>query len=197
MSDMARNTVCLWYDRDAEAAARFCAATFPDAAVSAVQRAPSDDPNGKAGGVLTVLGMPCLGLNGGPEFRHSEAFSFQVATDTQEETDRDWSALVANGGQDSQCGRCQDRCGSVLADYAARADAGDCRSRSGRPPTRVRGHGAAAQDRHRRDRGRAPRLRLAPGRAPSKRAAPHGACATRALAAPRRWPGRQPPAWCT
>ncbi len=111
MNPIARNTVCLWYDKDAEDAARFYAATFPDAAVSAVQRAPSDDPNGKAGDVLTVLGMPCLGLNGGPEFRHSEAFSFQVATDTQEETDRYWNAIVGNGGEASACGWCRDRWG--------------------------------------------------------------------------------------
>ena len=115
MSDMARNTVCLWYDRDAEDAARFYAATFPDSSVDAVFRAPGDYPNGKAGDVLTVqftvLGIPCLGLNGGPEFRHSEAFSFQVATDTQEETDRYWNAIVGNGGEASACGWCRDRWG--------------------------------------------------------------------------------------
>ncbi len=91
MNPIARNTICLWYDKDAEDAARFYAATFPDSSVDAVLRAPGDYPNGKAGNVLTVqftvLGIPCLGLNGGPAFRHSEAFSFQVATDTQEETD--------------------------------------------------------------------------------------------------------------
>ncbi len=115
MSDMSRNTVCLWYDRDAEDAARFYAATFPDSSVDAVIRAPGDYPSGKAGDVLTVqftvLGIPCLGLNGGPEFRHSEAFSFQVATDTQEETDRYWNAIVGNGGEASACGWCRDRWG--------------------------------------------------------------------------------------
>ena len=115
MSDMSRNTVCLWYDKDAEDAARFYAATFPDSSVDAVLRAPGDYPSGKAGDVLTVqftvLGIPCLGLNGGPEFRHSEAFSFQVATDTQEETDRYWNAIVGNGGEASACGWCRDRWG--------------------------------------------------------------------------------------
>ena len=115
MSDMSRNTVCLWYDRDAEDAARFYAATFPDSSVDAVLRAPGDYPSGKAGDVLTVqftvLGIPCLGLNGGPAFRHSDAFSFQVATDTQEETDRYWNAIVSNGGEASACGWCRDRWG--------------------------------------------------------------------------------------
>ena len=115
MSDFARNTICLWYDRDAEVAARFYAATFPDSSVDALTRAPGDYPNGKAGDVLTVqftvLGIPCLGLNGGPAFRHSEAFSFQVATDTQEETDRYWNAIVGNGGEASACGWCRDRWG--------------------------------------------------------------------------------------
>ena len=115
MNPIARNTICLWYDKDAEAAARFYAATFPDSSVDAVTRAPSDYPNGKAGDVLTVqftvLGIPCLGLNGGPAFRHSEAFSFQVATDTQEETDRYWNAIVGNGGEASACGWCRDRWG--------------------------------------------------------------------------------------
>ena len=115
MSPIARNTICLWYDKDAEDAARFYAATFPDSSVDAVLRAPGDYPSGKAGDVLTVqftvLGIPCLGLNGGPEFRHSEAFSFQVATDTQEETDRYWNAIVGNGGEASACGWCRDRWG--------------------------------------------------------------------------------------
>jgi predicted 3-demethylubiquinone-9 3-methyltransferase (glyoxalase superfamily) len=110
-----KNTICLWYDRDAEEAARFYAATFPDSAVTAVHRAPADYPSGKAGDVLTVeftvLGLPCLGLNGGPMFRHSEAFSFQVATDDQEETDRYWDAIVGNGGAESACGWCRDRWG--------------------------------------------------------------------------------------
>ncbi len=115
MNPIARNTVCLWFDQDAEAAARFYAATFPDSSVDAVTRAPGDYPNGKAGDVLTVqftvLGIPCLGLNGGPAVRHSEAFSFQVATDTQDETDRYWNAIVGNGGKASACGWCNDRWG--------------------------------------------------------------------------------------
>src|SRR6202046_2651352 len=99
---MAKNTICLWYDQDAEAAARFYAETFPNSSVGAVHRAPSDYPGGKMGDVLTVefivAGIPCIGLNGGPTFKHSEAFSFQVATDNQEETDRYWNAIVGNGG---------------------------------------------------------------------------------------------------
>ena len=108
-------TVCLWYDHDAEDAAKFYARTFPDSSVDAVRRAPGDYPGGKAGDVLvvefTVLGVPCIGLNGGPAFRHSEAFSFQVATDSQEETDRYWNAIVGHGGQESACGWCKDRWG--------------------------------------------------------------------------------------
>jgi predicted 3-demethylubiquinone-9 3-methyltransferase (glyoxalase superfamily) len=110
-----KNTICLWFDKDAQDAARFYAATFPDSKVTAVHEAPGDYPSGKAGDVLTVeftvLGIPCLGLNGGPEFKHSEAFSFQVATDNQEETDRYWNAIVGNGGKESQCGWCKDRWG--------------------------------------------------------------------------------------
>src|SRR4051812_44946612 len=105
---IAKNTICLWYDKDAEAAARFYAATFPDSAVTAVHKAPSDFPGGKAGQVLTVeftvFGIPCLGLNGGTAFKQSEAFSFQIATDDQEETDRYWNAIVDNGGQESAGG---------------------------------------------------------------------------------------------
>ena len=112
---MPRNVICLWYDGTAEDAARFYAQTFPDSTVKAVHRAPGDYPAGKEGEVLTVeftvLGIPCLGLNGGPAFPHSEAFSFQVATDTQEETDRYWNAIVGNGGQESACGWCKDRWG--------------------------------------------------------------------------------------
>jgi len=111
----AKNTICIWYDRDAEAAARFYAKTFPDSSVGAVHRAPGDFPSGKKGDVLTVefnvMGIPCLGLNGGPMFKHSEAFSFQVATTDQAETDRYWNAIVGNGGQESQCGWCKDRWG--------------------------------------------------------------------------------------
>ncbi|RAH96768.1 hypothetical protein DLJ53_31385 [Acuticoccus sediminis] len=110
-----KNTICLWYDKDAEEAARFYAEVFPDSAVTAVHRAPGDYPSGKAGDVLTVeftaFGIPCLGLNGGPLFQHNEAFSFQVATDDQEETDRYWNAIVGNGGQESACGWCKDRWG--------------------------------------------------------------------------------------
>ena len=112
---MNKNTICLWYDKDAEAAARFYAATFPNSPVGAVQRAPSDFPSGKKGDVLTVeftvLGIPCIGLNGGPAFRQSEAFSFQIATEDQEETDRYWNAIVGNGGEESACGWCKDRWG--------------------------------------------------------------------------------------
>ena len=112
---IAKNTICLWYDKGAEDAARFYAEVFPDSSVRAVHRAPSDYPSGKAGDVLTVeftvAGIPCLGLNGGPMFRHNEAFSFQIATDDQEETDRYWNAIVGNGGQESACGWCKDRWG--------------------------------------------------------------------------------------
>jgi len=112
---IAKNTICLWYDKDAEAAARFYAATFPNSSVGAIHRAPTDFPSGKAGDVLTVeftvAGIPCLGLNGGPAFRQSEAFSFQIATDDQAETDRYWNAIVGNGGQESACGWCKDKWG--------------------------------------------------------------------------------------
>jgi predicted 3-demethylubiquinone-9 3-methyltransferase (glyoxalase superfamily) len=112
---MAKNVICLWYDGTAEEAAGFYARTFPDSAVTAVHRAPRDYPGGTAGQVLTVeftvLGVPCLGLNGGPAFRHSEAFSFQIITESQDETDRYWNAIVGNGGVESQCGWCKDRWG--------------------------------------------------------------------------------------
>lgn len=110
-----KNTVCLWFEREAEDAARFYAATFPDSSVGAVHLAPADYPSGKKGDVLTVeftvAGIPCIGLNGGAEFTHSEAFSFQIATDDQAETDRLWNAIVGNGGQESVCGWCKDRWG--------------------------------------------------------------------------------------
>jgi 2-polyprenyl-6-hydroxyphenyl methylase/3-demethylubiquinone-9 3-methyltransferase len=110
-----KNTICLWYDSDAEAAARFYAETFPDSRVDAVHLAPGDFPGGEKGQVLTVdftvLGIPCIGLNGGPAFKHSEAFSFQVATVDQEETDRYWNAIVGNGGEESACGWCKDKWG--------------------------------------------------------------------------------------
>jgi len=112
---MARNLICLWYNGTAEEAARFYAETFPDSAVTAVHHAPGDYPNGKQGQVLTVsftvVGIPCLGLNGGPMFTHSEAFSFQILTEDQAETDRYWNAIVRNGGAESQCGWCKDRWG--------------------------------------------------------------------------------------
>ena len=115
MTKPAKNTICLWYDRDAEEAARFYARTFPDSSVGAVYLAPGDFPSGKKGDVLTVefvvLGIPCLGLNGGPTFKHNEAFSFQVATTDQAETDRYWNAIVGNGGEESMCGWCKDKWG--------------------------------------------------------------------------------------
>jgi 2-polyprenyl-6-hydroxyphenyl methylase/3-demethylubiquinone-9 3-methyltransferase len=115
MAKPAKNTVCLWYDGGAEEAARFYATTFPDSSVGEVHRAPGDYPMGKEGDVLTVeftvMGIPCLGLNGGPMFQHNESFSFQVATKDQAETDRYWDAIVGNGGQESACGWCKDKWG--------------------------------------------------------------------------------------
>ena len=115
MAKPAKNTICLWYDGDAEEAARFYARTFPDSSVGAVHRAPADFHSGKKGDVLTVeftvMGIPCLGLNGGPAFKHSEAFSFQVATADQAETDRYWNAIVEGGGEESMCGWCKDKWG--------------------------------------------------------------------------------------
>ncbi len=112
---MSKNTICLWFDREAEAAARFYAEVFPDSRVTAVHRAPADYPSGQAGDVLTVeftvAGIPCLGLNGGPAFPQTEAFSFQIATDDQAETDRYWNALIDHGGTPSACGWCKDRWG--------------------------------------------------------------------------------------
>jgi predicted 3-demethylubiquinone-9 3-methyltransferase (glyoxalase superfamily) len=114
-SAVKKNTICLWYDGSALDAAKFYAETFPDSAVGAVHRAPGDYPSGKQGDVLTVeftvAGIPCLGINGGPAFNHSEAFSFQIATDDQAETDRLWNAIVGNGGQESECGWCKDKWG--------------------------------------------------------------------------------------
>jgi predicted 3-demethylubiquinone-9 3-methyltransferase (glyoxalase superfamily) len=111
----AKNTICLWYDKDAEAAARFYAKTFPDSSLNAVHHAPSDYPSGKEGDVLTVeftvVGIPCLGLNGGSAFQHNEAFSFVISTEDQAETDRYWEAIVGNGGQESACGWCKDKWG--------------------------------------------------------------------------------------
>jgi predicted 3-demethylubiquinone-9 3-methyltransferase (glyoxalase superfamily) len=129
----SKNTICLWYDNDALGAATFYAETFPDSAVGAVHRAPGDYPAGQQGNVLmvefTVMGIPCLGLNGGPGVQHNEAFSFQVATSDQAETDRLWHAIVANGGQEKECGWCRDRWGvswqitpRVLMDAVTGAD---------------------------------------------------------------------------
>lgn len=129
----ARNTICLWFDHDALEAATFYAATFPDSAVTGVYEAPGDYPSGKEGDVITVtftvMGIPCLGLNGGPVFKHNEAFSFQVATDDQAETDRLWNAIVGNGGEESACGWCRDKWGiswqitpRVLTDAIASPD---------------------------------------------------------------------------
>ena len=115
MAEIAKNTVCLWYRSGAEEAARFYAATFPHSSIGVVSRAPADFPDGKQGDVLTVsfsvMGIPCLGLNGGPAFQQSEAFSFQVSNANQEETDRYWNAIVDNGGQESNCGWCKDKWG--------------------------------------------------------------------------------------
>jgi len=112
---MAKNTICLWYDRDAEEAALFYTQTFPDSRMGAVMRAPGDYPDGCEGDVLvvefTVAGVACMGLNGGSAFRQTEAFSFQIATEDQAETDLYWNAIVGNGGAESQCGWCKDRWG--------------------------------------------------------------------------------------
>jgi 2-polyprenyl-6-hydroxyphenyl methylase/3-demethylubiquinone-9 3-methyltransferase len=111
----AKNTICLWFNDAAEDAAQFYAKTFPDSSVGAIHLAPGDFPSGKKGQVLTVeftvMGIPCLGLNGGPAFKHNEAFSFQVATEDQAETDRYWNAIVSNGGEESACGWCKDKWG--------------------------------------------------------------------------------------
>ncbi len=115
MAKPAKNTICLWYNKDAEEAARFYAKTFPDSSVGAVHLAPGDFPDGKKGQVLTVeftvMGIPCLGINGGSAFKQTEAFSFQVATVDQAETDRYWNAIVGNGGEESACGWCKDKWG--------------------------------------------------------------------------------------
>jgi predicted 3-demethylubiquinone-9 3-methyltransferase (glyoxalase superfamily) len=133
MTNPAKNTICLWYDGTALDAANFYAQTFPDSAVTAVHRAPGDYPDGKQGDILTVeftvMGISCVGLNGGPTFKHSEAFSFQIATDDQAETDRLWNAIVDNDGQESMCGWCKDKWGlswqispRVLLDAVTNAD---------------------------------------------------------------------------
>jgi len=128
---MNKNTICLWFERNAEDAARFYTGLFPQSSLGAIHKAPSDYPDGKVGDVLTVefvvAGIPCIGLNGGPRFKHSEAFSFQISTEDQAETDRYWNAIVNNGGRESQCGWCKDRWGiswqitpRVLTDAMAR-----------------------------------------------------------------------------
>ncbi len=130
---MAKNVICLWYNGTAEEAAEFYARTFPNSAVTGAHRAPGDFPTGKQGQVLTVeftvVGVPCLGLNGGPMFTHSEAFSFQILTEDQAETDRYWNAIVNNGGKESDCGWCKDKWGvswqitpRVLMDAMANPD---------------------------------------------------------------------------
>lgn len=112
---MSKNTICLWYNGDAEEAANFYAKTFPDSNVGAVHLSPADNPGNRAGDVITVeftvFGIPCIGLNGGPIFPHTEAFSFQIATDDQAETDRYWNAIVGNNGAESMCGWCKDKWG--------------------------------------------------------------------------------------
>ena len=112
---VSKNTICIWYDDAALDAANFYAATFADSTVGRIMRAPSDYPSGKEGDLLTVeftvLGIPCLGLNGGPQVQHNESFSFQVTTDDQAETDRLWNAIVGNGGEESECGWCKDKWG--------------------------------------------------------------------------------------
>ena len=112
---MSKSRICLWFDHDAEAAARFYAGLFPDSHLGNVHRAPSDYPDGRAGDALVVdfvvAGIPCMGLNGGPRFKHSEAFSFQIATENQEDTDRYWNAIVGHGGQEVECGWCRDKWG--------------------------------------------------------------------------------------
>ncbi|MBX7146817.1 MAG: VOC family protein [Alphaproteobacteria bacterium] len=136
---MKKNTICLWYNHNAEEAAKFYAKVFPDSTVGAICRAPSDFPGGKAGDVLTVeftvCDIPCLGLNGGDMFKHNEAFSFQIATENQKETDLYWNAIVNNGGTESVCGWCKDKWGiswqitpRVLTD--AMAQGGDVAKRA-------------------------------------------------------------------
>jgi hypothetical protein len=152
-----KNTICLWYDGTAEQAATFYAQTFPGSQVHRIHRAPADFPAGNKGDVLTVeftvAGIPCIGLNGGPAFQHSEAFSFQIATEDQEETDRLWNAIVLR--------LVQGPLGSVLADHAAGADRGHCRRRSRSGPAGIFRDDGHAQDRHCRNRGRAPRVNQA------------------------------------
>ena len=161
---VSKNTICLWYDGTAEDAAKFYAETFPDSAVGAVHRAPGDYPDGKQGDVLTVeftvAGIPCIGLNGGPAFKHNEAFSFQIATDDQAETDRLWNAIVGNGGQESACGWCKDQWGLSWQITPRALTDGDHRPRSRGGQARVRRDDDDEEDRHRRDRGGAAGLKM-------------------------------------
>ena len=161
-----KNTICLWYDGTAMDAARFYAKTFPDSAVGAVMRAPGDYPDGKQGDVLTVeftvVGIPCVGLNGGPAFKHNEAFSFQIATDDQAETDRLWNAIVGNGGQESECGWCKDKWGLSWQITPRALTRRGLRPRSRGGQACVRSDDDDEKDRHRRDRGGAARLTSCP-----------------------------------
>ena len=157
MTNPAKNTICLWYDRDAVDAARFYAETFPDSSVGAIHTAPGDFPSGKKGDVLTVefivMGIPCLGLNGGPAFKHNQAFSFQVATTDQAETDRYWNAIVRNGGEESECGWCQDKWGLSWQITPVALTKAITEFRSRRRQARLRRDDANGKDRHRCDRG--------------------------------------------
>ena len=152
----SKNTICLWYEGAALDAANFYAKTFPDSAVGAVMRAPGDYPAGKQGDVLTVeftvAGIPCIGLNGGPHFKHNESFSFQIATDDQAETDRLWNAVVGNGGQESDCGWCKDKWGLSWQITPRALIRGNNRPRSRSGQARVRRDDDDEKDRHRRDR---------------------------------------------
>ena len=158
-----KNTICLWYDGDAEEAARFYAKTFPDSLRRRGSPRPGDFPSGKKGDVLTVdftvLGIPCIGLNGGPAFKHSEAFSFQIATADQAETDRYWNAIVGNGGQESACGWCKDKWGVSWQITPIALTRGDHRPRPGGGQARVRCDDGDEEDRHRHDRGGAARMK--------------------------------------
>ena len=157
----AKNTICLWFDKDAQEAARFYSATFPDSKVGAVHHAPGDYPSGKKGDVLTVeftvLGIPCFGLNGGPAFKHTEAFSFQIATENQEETDRYWNAIVDKWGIGKPVRLVQGPLGPLLADHSARAHRCAC-GRWRRGKARFPGDDDDEEDRRRHDRGSASRL---------------------------------------
>ena len=154
----AKNTICLWYDGDAEEAANFYAETFPDSALTRCIRLRGIFRPGRQGHVMTVeftvMGIPCIGLNGGPMFKHSEAFSFQVATEDQEETDRYWNAIVGNGGEESQCGWCKDKWGLSWQITPIALTEGYHRPRSRGRQTRLRRDDDNEKDRHRRDRSR-------------------------------------------